>query len=93
MSDDDFAAWQKKLYVWIIVAVVGGNAGTLLNALNPNMRSDSFTGADGALLERRIDTLEADLGVVIYRIDHGASREHDEIQKLRECCADLRKEH
>ena len=89
MSDEDFASWQKKLYAWIVVAVVGGNMGTLLNAFNPGIRSDPFTGTAGAALERRVDTLESEVKLCKYQLEKGTSREHEAIRDLERRCSEL----
>ena len=68
MGDEEFSAWQKKFIMWVFVAIVGGNAGTLLNAVNPDIRSDPFTGADGMEHEQRLDVLENHMGLSAFRM-------------------------
>ena len=68
MSDDEFSSWQKKLFAGIFVAILGGNAGFLLNKANPDMRNDPFTGREGREMERRLDRIDAEQQKMIYRM-------------------------
>ena len=57
MSDDDLDKIQKKIFTWIILAsfgTVGINQGIQSNF---TVRADKFTGADGRVVEKRIDRL------------------------------------
>ena len=52
---------NKKLIVAALVIFFGSNAGSFINAVNPNIRSDPFTGTDGNRLEGRIEILELEV--------------------------------
>lgn len=52
---------NHKLIVAALVILLGGNAGSLINTVSPNVRNDPFTGADGVALEDRIDILELEV--------------------------------
>ena len=52
---------NHKLIVAALVVLFGSNAGSFINTINPNIRSDPFTGADGIALEDRIDILELEV--------------------------------
>lgn len=52
MEDD------KKLLAAALVVIFGGNASGIINAVNPNVRSDPFTGSQGKALAERIHDLE-----------------------------------
>ena len=69
MSDEEFSGLQKKLFLWLFVAVLGGNAGVIaINKSNPQSRADPFTGAEGKELERRIDRIDAEQQKMIWRM-------------------------
>ena len=87
MSDEE----KTKIPYWLIatpIGPVGLNQG--ISKVSPNVRNDPFTGTQGAALERRLDSLEADCRVMGYRSDKGVSREHAVIQELQQCCRELR---
>lgn len=46
---------QQKFYVLMFLAVIGGNSGSLMQAVKPETRADPFTGTDGVRMEERID--------------------------------------
>ena len=54
---------DKKLLIAALVILFGGNAGSIIGAFNPDIRSDPFTGTDGAQLRefcsREINELDA----------------------------------
>ena len=68
MSDEEFGSWQKKLIATIIVAIVGGNVGFMLNKTTPEVRHDPFTGKQGRDLEHRIDRIHAEQTKMIWRM-------------------------
>jgi len=69
MDNEGFSGIQKKLFLWLFVAVLGGNAGVIaLNKANPELRADAFTGQEGKELERRIDTINAEQQKMIWRM-------------------------
>ena len=69
MIDEEFSGIQKKLFLWLFVAVLGGNAGVIaLNKANPESRADPFTGTEGKELERRIDRIDAEQQKMIWRM-------------------------
>ena len=85
MSDDDLDAIQKKIFGWVIVAVLGGNAGFILNAVSPETRNDPFTGTEGAAMELRLDRIDAEQQKMIYRMG--------KIEAWGEKCRDRVNEH
>ena len=55
----------KRLWVAVLVAVIGGNTTGLLNAITPEVRKDPLTGSEGRelLLEiHRIDKIQYLMG-------------------------------
>ena len=86
MSDDEFSAYQRKIVIGIILAIIGGNVGFVLNKANTDVRADPFTGTQGTELERRIDELESRADVFDFRIQYGRSREHEAIKDLSRRC-------
>ena len=69
MSDEEFSGIQKKLFLWLFVAVLGGNAGVIaLNKSAPESRADPFTGQEGKEFERRIDRIDAEQQKMIWRM-------------------------
>ena len=89
MDDNEFDKWQKKLFVAVILAVVGGNAGSFLNSVRTDIRADPFTGTQGRELEHRIDAIEAQTAVIQFRLE----KKHQDIQALANRLADLEKRH
>ena len=69
MSDDEFNSWQKKLIAAIIIALVGGNAGFLLNKTSSDGRYDPFTGAEGKEMEHRLDRVDTEQQKMIWRMN------------------------
>ena len=45
---------NKKLVLAALVVLFGSNAGSVVNAVNPNTRADPFTGTEGKELRRLI---------------------------------------
>ena len=78
MSDDEFSSWQKKLFAAIIIAILGGNAGFLLNKTTPQARNDPFTGTEGREMEHRLDRVDAIQQTMSFRM---AQRE----EQAKEC--------
>ena len=83
---------QEKKILWWFLATLLGSVG-LNQGINKGFtgaRSDPFSGTQGDDLERRIDSLESQCALIGYRLDQGISREHEAIQRLQQCCRDLR---
>ena len=78
MSDEEFSSWQKKLIAAIVIALVGGNAGFLLNKTTQDARYDPFTGTEGREMEHRIDRVDAIQQTMSFRM---AQRE----EQAKEC--------
>lgn len=53
--DEEFNSWQKKLIAAIFIALVGGNAGFLLNTTTPD--------------ETRIDNIDSIQQIILFRIE------------------------
>ena len=69
MSDEEFSGIQKKIFAWLLIAVLGSNAGMLaLNKANPQFRADAFTGQEGKELESRINRIDAEQQKMIWRM-------------------------
>ena len=67
--DDDEITIDKKVLAYILIAILGGNAGVvLLNKGTPVARSDPFTGKEGRELERRTDRIDAEQQKMIWRM-------------------------
>ena len=59
MPDDELDKLQKKMFAWVLAAVIGGNAGTVFNAITPKVRNDPWTGTQGMVHEQRLDRIES----------------------------------
>jgi hypothetical protein len=69
MSDEEFNSWQKKLVAAIIIALVGGNAGFLLNKTTSDARYDPFTGSEGRAIEHRLDEVYSIQQTMLFRME------------------------
>ena len=76
MSDDDLDKIQKKIFTWIMLAMFGSIGVNQGIQSNFTVRADKFTGADGKVVEKRIDRLVVrvdkvcnDLVVLERRVD------------------------
>ena len=49
---------KTKFIIAAVVVIFGANTGSLLNAVNPKVRADSFSGTQGTLLTDRVDYIE-----------------------------------
>jgi hypothetical protein len=52
---------NKKLIAIALVILLGGNAGSFINALNPNVRSDPFTGTQHLEYAARVESQLEDI--------------------------------
>ena len=68
------------MFAWVLAAVIGGNAGTVFNAITPKVRNDPWTGTQGKGHEQRIDSIEAFINLSRYRMAQCESF-HTECQK------------
>ena len=68
MSEEELSTWQKKLFGWVIVAVLGGNAGAMINFNTEKARSDPFTGTQGEELSRDISRINAIQQTMLHRM-------------------------
>jgi hypothetical protein len=68
LSDEEFNSWQKKLVAAMIIALIGGG-GVLLNKTRTDARHDPFTGTEGKLQERRLDTLYSIQQTMLFRME------------------------
>ena len=89
MDDNEIDKWQKKLLIAVFLAVLGGNAGSFLNAFRTDIRADPFTGTQGQELEHRIDALESQIAVIQFRLD----KKYKDIESIRERLTDLERRH
>ena len=51
---------DKKLFIYALVVLFGGNITGIINSISPDYRADPFTGRQGADLQRQIDEIRAD---------------------------------
>lgn len=51
---------DKKLVAFALLVLFGGNFSGILNTINPDIRSDPFTGSEGRDLQRQIDAIKQD---------------------------------
>ena len=45
---------EKKMYLVALFVVLGGNTGSFINYVNPNVRADPFSGLDAAIMKADI---------------------------------------
>ena len=67
MGEDE----KTKILYWFIATLIGSvglNQG--ISKVTPSVRSDPFTGTQGILMERRVDKLETELSVLLWRMEH-----------------------
>ena len=65
MGDEE----KTKVLWWFIATLIGSvglNQG--INKVTPTVRNDPFTGSQGVLMERRVDKLETELSVLLWRM-------------------------
>ena len=84
MSDDEFSSWQKKLVAAIIIALVGGNAGFLLNKSTSEVSYDPFTGTEGRAAEHRVDRIDAEQLKMIWRMQQVEKQCKDANEAMQE---------
>ena len=62
MTDEQYTE-NRKLVIAVVLAILGGNVGTLLNKTTPDVRNDPFTGTEARQmvdqLQFRIEQCEA----------------------------------
>jgi len=76
-GDLPLSSWQKQAIGWIIVVVLGGNAGAMLNL--------SRSTSDGEALEHRVDEIYAVQRTMIHRMSQQ--------EKWRDRCRDRVNKH
>lgn len=74
---------NKKLIIAAMVILFGSNAGSFINAINPNVRNDPFTGTRGNGLENRIDALELEVSACKDRNANHRTVQARELSKLQ----------
>ena len=82
MSDELESQILKKMYLWLLAGGIGIGSVAGFGGFRP----DPFTGTDGRLLERRIDSLESQMKRCLFRRDKGQSREQAAIRQLEVRC-------
>ena len=81
MSEEEFSGVQKKLIGWILIAVLGGNAGAMLNLGTSKVRSDPFTGSEGREMQKQLNKVDAIQQTMLHRMAN-REREDRELQKM-----------
>ena len=81
MSEEEFSGVQKRLIGWILIAVLGGNAGAMLNLGTSKVRSDPFTGSQGRDLQKQLNKIDAIQQTMLHRMQE-REREDRELSKL-----------
>ena len=84
MSEEEFSSVQKKLIFWIIVAVLGGNAGAMLNLGTSKVRSDPFTGTEAREMQRQLNKVDAIQQTMLHRMQNRERDDREILQMLQE---------
>jgi len=83
MSEEEFSGVQKRLIGWILIAVLGGNAGAMLNLGTSKVRSDPFTGTQVRELEHQVNKIDAIQQTMLHRMQRREEQDK-ELQRLIE---------
>ena len=84
---DETGVTTKRLWIAVLVAVIGGNTTGILNRLNPNVRNDPMTGTQGRYLEKEVHRIDGIQQTMLFRM-MVREEEADEILDLLRSHAD-----
>ena len=74
----------KKLWIAVLLAVLGGNASGLLNILTPTVRNDPMTGSEGRRIELEVHRIDAIQQLMQYRMSVREEQDRELLDMLKQ---------
>ena len=84
MADDDNTLTPKRLYLALLIAVLGGNTGSIINSITPTVRSDPMTGTQGKELIKELHRIDKIQYLMDSRMKQRESQSRATLELIRQ---------